>query len=109
MNIGIIGAGGIAHKLHMPQLAGIPGVRVTHIAGREEHRLKILAQRYDIPYTTPDYEELLADDRLDGIVVAVPHPLHVPFGLKVLAAGKHLLMQKPLCALPIIVTREATA
>lgn len=97
MNIGIIGAGGIAHKLHMPQLAAIPDIRVTHVAGREEHRLRILAERYDIPHQTTDYEALLSDDSIDGVVVAVPHPLHVPFGLKVLAAGKHLLMQKPLC------------
>jgi predicted dehydrogenase len=98
LKIGIIGAGGIAHKLHMPQLTAIPDVQVTHLAGREEHRLQNFAERYAIPHTTTDYEELLADDSLDGIVVAVPHPLHVPFGLKVLAAGKHLLMQKPLCA-----------
>lgn len=97
MNIGIIGAGGIAYKLHLPQLTTIPGVRVTHLAGREEHRLRILAEKYDVPYCTTDYQALLADDRVDAVVVALPHPLHVPFGLQVLQAGKHLLMQKPLC------------
>src|SRR5262245_20829381 len=98
MNIGIIGAGGIALKMHLPQLAQIPEVKVTHLAGRKESRLRLLAERFDVPRWTTDYEDLLAEERIQGIIVALPHPLHVPVGLKVLAAGKHLFMQKPLCA-----------
>ncbi len=98
MNIGIIGAGGIAHKMHLPALATLPGVKVTHIAGRKEHRLRLLAERYDIPHWTTDYNDLLAEDSIDAIIIALPHPQHVPVGLQALAAGKHLLMQKPLCA-----------
>lgn len=97
MNVGIIGAGGIAQKLHLPQIRRMPDMRVTHISGRKEHRLRSLAERFDIPRWTTDHRELLADDSLEGIIVALPHPLHVPVGLEVLRAGKHLLMQKPLC------------
>jgi len=98
MNLGIIGAGGIALKMHLPQLAQIPEVRVTHIAGRKESRLRTLAERFDVPHWTTDQESLLGESSLDGIVVALPHPLHVPIGIKVIQSGKHLLMQKPLCA-----------
>ncbi|HEU4753023.1 MAG TPA: Gfo/Idh/MocA family oxidoreductase, partial [Armatimonadota bacterium] len=97
MNVGIIGAGGIAQKLHLPQIAEMPEMRVTHLSGRKESRLKLLAERFDVPRWSTDHRDLLADDSLDGIIVALPHPLHVPVGLEVLAAGKHLLMQKPLC------------
>jgi predicted dehydrogenase len=97
MNLGIIGAGGIAQKLHLPQVAGMPEMRVTHLSGRKESRLRSLAERFDVPHWTTDHRALLSDDSLDGIIVALPHPLHVPVGLEVLAAGKHLLMQKPLC------------
>jgi predicted dehydrogenase len=97
MNVGIIGAGGIAQKLHFPQIAEMPEMRVTHISGRKESRLRTLAERYDVPRWTTDYRDLLADDSLEGIIIALPHPQHVPVGLEVLAAGKHLLMQKPLC------------
>jgi predicted dehydrogenase len=97
VNVGIIGGGGIAQKLHLPQIAAMPGMRVTHLSGRKESRLRTLAERFDVPRWTTDYRELLADDSLGGIIIALPHPLHVPVGLKVLAAGKHLLMQKPLC------------
>ena len=98
MNIGIIGAGGIAHKFHLPELARLEGVRVTHIAGRNRDRLHRLAEHFDIPHITNDYAALLSDDSIDAVVVAAPHTAHVPLGLQVLAAGKHLLMQKPLCA-----------
>ena len=99
MNIGIIGAGGIARKLHLPQLADLSdeGVRVTHLAGRKQARLSLLATQFGVPNTTTDYRELLADDSIDGIVIALPHPMHVPIGLEAIAAGKHILMQKPLC------------
>src|SRR5579871_947530 len=84
--------------MHLPALATLPGAKVTHLAGRKEHRLRLLAERYDVPHWTTNYGDLLAEDAIDAIVVALPHPLHVPVGLKALAAGKHLLMQKPLCA-----------
>src|SRR5947209_8272982 len=83
--------------VHLPQIEKMPDMRVTHLSGRKESRLRSLAERFDVPHWTADHRALLAEDRLEGIIVALPHPLHVPVGLEVLAAGKHLLMQKPLC------------
>jgi len=97
LNIGIIGAGGIARKLHLPQLAQMDDIAVTHIAGRKPSRLKLLCDQFGISKWTTDYRDILADDEVDGVIVALPHPLHVPVGLDALAAGKHILMQKPLC------------
>lgn len=97
MNVGIIGAGGIAQKLHLPQIAKMQDMRVTHMSGRKESRLRSLADRFEVPRWSADHRDLLADDRLEGVIIALPHPLHVPVGLEALAAGKHLLMQKPLC------------
>lgn len=97
MKVGIIGAGGIAQKLHLPQIAALPDMQVTHLSGRKESRLRALAERFEVPHWSTDPQALLADESLDGIIIATPHPQHVPLGLEVLAAGKHLLMQKPLC------------
>lgn len=96
-NVGIIGAGGIAQKLHLPQIARIPEMRVLWLSGRRESRLRSLAERFDVPRWTHDYHDILADDRIHGVIVATPHPLHVGPGIEALAAGKHVLMQKPLC------------
>lgn len=96
LRVGIIGAGGIAAKLHLPELSAIPNVDVTVISGRKESRLKTLCEQFDIPNWTHDYDAVFSDPNIDAVVIALPHPLHVEFGLKALAAGKHVHMQKPL-------------
>ena len=97
MNVGIIGAGGIANKLHLPQLAKLPAFKVTRLSGRSPARLRMLAERFDVPHWSHDHHDILNDASIAAVVVALPHPFHVPIGLEVVAAGKHLMMQKPLC------------
>jgi predicted dehydrogenase len=97
LNVGIIGAGGIANKLHLPQLTAMPEVRVTRLSGRSPQRLRTLAERFSVPHWSHNHEDILKDPDVDAVVVALPHPLHVPVGLEALSAGKHLMMQKPLC------------
>ena len=96
IRVGIIGAGGIAAKLHLPELCVVPGVEIAVLAGRRQSRLDTLCQKFNIPRSTHSYEEVIADPQIDAVVVALPHPLHVKYGLMALAAGKHVHMQKPL-------------
>ena len=96
LRIGILGAGGIAAKLHLPELLSVDGVQVTVLAGRKQARLETLCRKFNVPRWTQSYDEVLADPDVDGVVVALPHPLHVRYGLAALAAGKHVHMQKPL-------------
>lgn len=96
--IGIIGAGGIAAKLHLPELAELNDrAQVTLISGRRDARLQLLCQRFAVARHTNDYDAVIADENVDAVIVATPHPNHVEWGIKALRAGKHLLMQKPLC------------
>ena len=97
INVGILGAGGIAALSHLPEIANINGMRVTHICGRTERRLRLLCGRFDVPRYSTAWQDLLNDDTLDAVIVALPHPLHADAGLAVLARGWHLFMQKPLC------------
>ena len=98
VTVGIIGAGGIAQKLHLPQLAQLPEFRVTWLCGRRESRLRTLAEQFGVPRWTHSREDLFADPSLDAIIVATPHPHHVDGCLGALKAKKHLMVQKPLCA-----------
>ena len=97
INVGILGAGGIAALSHLPEIAAVDGLRVTHICGRTEGRLRLLCDRFDVPRFSTNWADLLADDDLDAVIVALPHPLHAEAGLAVLQQGLHLFMQKPLC------------
>jgi predicted dehydrogenase len=98
LRIGIIGAGGIAAKLHLPELAELSGrTKVTLISGRKESRLKLLCDRFGVPRFTTRLQDIIADPTIDAVIVATPHPEHVKWGIAALEAGKHLYMQKPLC------------
>ena len=97
INVGILGAGGIAALNHLPEIAQIEGMRITHICGRRESRLRALCRRFDVPRYSTSWGGLLNDDSLDAVIVALPHPLHAEAGLAVLERGRHLFMQKPLC------------
>ncbi|NRA40510.1 MAG: Gfo/Idh/MocA family oxidoreductase [Planctomycetes bacterium] len=98
LGVGIIGAGGIAALSHLPEIAEVDGLKVVNMAGRKETRLKLLQERFDVPRYVTNWEDLLEDPEVDAVVIGLPHPLHAEAALKVLAAGKHLLMTKPLCA-----------
>ena len=97
INVGILGAGGIAALSHLPEIADVDGMRVTHLCGRKERRLRLLCERFDVPRFSTNWADLLADKELDAVIVALPHPLHAEAGLAVLQRGLHLFMQKPLC------------
>lgn len=99
VRIGIVGAGGIAALLHAPNLLKLGDrVEVTWLQGRKEHRLAKLKETFrGRPRTTSDVEQMLAADDLDAVIIATPHPLHVRPAIAALDAGKHLLLQKPLC------------
>ena len=97
INVGILGAGGIAALSHLPEIAAVEGMRVTHVCGRREQRLRLLCERFDVPRFSTSWAGLLDDDELDAVIVALPHPLHAEAGLAVLQRGLHLFMQKPLC------------
>ena len=97
INVGILGAGGIAALSHLPEISEVEGMRVTHICGRTERRLRLLCERFDVPRLSTDWSGLLDDDELHAVIVALPHPLHAEAGLAVLERGLHLFMQKPLC------------
>lgn len=96
-NIGILGAGGIAALSHLPEIAEVADLRVTHICGRTESRLRLLCERFCVPRYSTNWSDLLDDPALDGVIVALPHPLHAEAGLAVLDRGLHLFLQKPLC------------
>ena len=97
VRVGVIGAGGIVARLHLPDLAKNEAFEVAVVSGRREARLRYLCETFGIPRWTQNYEDVIADDTLDAVIIGTPHPQHVSWGLRAIAAGKHVLMQKPLC------------
>ncbi|HEV3045429.1 MAG TPA: Gfo/Idh/MocA family oxidoreductase [Roseiarcus sp.] len=70
--------------------------RIDAIASRDLTRAKATAAKLGIAKSYGSYEELLADPAIDAIYNPLPNELHVPWTLKALAAGKHVLCEKPI-------------
>src|SRR6202042_1832400 len=80
----------------------IPGMQkgvwseVTAIASRDRGKAEDAARTLGIPKSYGSYEELLADPEIEAIYNPLPNEGHVPWTLKALAAGKHVLCEKPI-------------
>ena len=54
------------------------------------------ASKWDIANRHGSYDDLLADETVDAVYIATPHPLHPEWAIKAAEAGKHVLCEKPL-------------
>jgi len=69
---------------------------VSALASRDLASAQSAAKRLAIPKAYGSYEELLADAEIDAIYNPLPNHLHVPWSIKALEAGKHVLCEKPI-------------
>jgi predicted dehydrogenase len=69
---------------------------VEAIASRDLEKARAAVGPLGIPKTYGSYEALLADPDVDAIYVALPNHLHVPWSIKAIEAGKHVLCEKPI-------------
>jgi predicted dehydrogenase len=90
---GILGTGGIAAA--MTADLTLHGHTVGAVGSRTAESAARFAAAHGIPRSHGSYEELVADPEIDVVYVATPHPQHAPNALLALAAGKHVLVEKP--------------
>ena len=69
---------------------------VLAVASRNEEKAKAFAEALEIPRAYGSYEQLLADSDIDIVYNPLPNHLHVPYSIRALDAGKHVLCEKPL-------------
>ena len=69
---------------------------IAAIASRSLEKAQAAAAQLGIPKAYGSYEELLADPEIDAIYNPLPNHLHVPWSIKALQAGKHVLCEKPI-------------
>jgi len=96
LRVGIVGAGGIAQVAHLPAYRRLRNVRVTALCDTDPTKLRLLSSKYGIPHTFRAYEQLLACRDVDAVDICLPNHLHPRAVQAALAAGKHVLCEKPL-------------
>jgi predicted dehydrogenase len=95
VRIGIIGAGWWAAEHIIPVLQSRADVTIVAACRLGRDELQLLQKRFNIPFVTEDYEELL-DKELDGVVISSPHNFHYDHAKAALDRGLHVLCEKPM-------------
>jgi predicted dehydrogenase len=93
--VGLIGGGGIAQAVHIPGWRNLPEVEIVGVADVSEATAQKAAAAAGGARVFTDYRELLQLD-LDAVDICTPNKVHTPAALAALAAGKHVLCEKPL-------------
>ncbi len=94
--VGIVGLGSRSRR-HLEALAEVGGVEVAALSDIQGDRMR--AARTGIAGAAElyaDYRELIDDERVGAVVVAVPNYLHAEVAIAALRAGKHVLLEKPM-------------
>jgi predicted dehydrogenase len=92
---GIMGPGWIAQRF-TAALRKYTMQRVVAVGSRNQDRANDFAARWSVPIAHGDYRSLLADPGVDIVYICTPHTEHHACALAALAAGKHVLVEKPL-------------
>lgn len=93
---GILSTSKFAARATIPATQKSKHSEVTALASRDRGKAEELASRLGIPKVYDSYEALLFDPKIDIIYNPLPNHLHVDWTLKALAAGKHVLCEKPI-------------
>lgn len=91
---GLLGTGGITRKL-LAGAATAPSAEVVAVGSRTSERAAAFASANGIDRAHGEYEALLADPDVDAVYISLPNNLHHRWTMAALAAGKHVLCEKP--------------
>lgn len=94
--VGVVGLGWVAGA-HIETFRKIPGVEVAGVSTRRKWTEEEMRHKYGAPlHMYASYEEMLKDPSIDVIDICTPHPMHPKQAIDAAAAGKHLIIEKPI-------------
>ncbi|MGN8644798.1 Gfo/Idh/MocA family protein [Gracilibacillus sp. HCP3S3_G5_1] len=96
VKIGVIGAGSISEG-HLQSYYNNEETEIVAICDLNEKRVKEKAEKFGATHIYTDYHKLLADQEIDAVSVCTWNNTHAEISITALQAGKHVLVEKPLC------------
>ena len=96
IGVAMIGTGQIALANHLPGLALCGNARLVALCDADPASLDRAARQTGVNRTFADYRTAIADPDVDAVIIATPNLLHPPITVAAIAAGKHVLCEKPL-------------
>lgn len=95
IKVGIVGTGFVADIHHYSFKNFVPNAEVVAVSS--PHNASQFAKERGVPAAYPDYNEMLKDKEIDVIDIGIPNDLHCKVVLAAAKAGKHVIIEKPLC------------
>eukprot|EP01137_Pigoraptor_chileana_P013119 Opistho-2@66278 len=96
IRIGVLGAANIAPMALVTPAKQVPGAVVAGVAARDRTKAEAFAKKHAIPKVYDSYQAILDDPAIDAVYIPLPNSHHKEWTLKALAAGKHVLCEKPI-------------
>lgn len=96
LKVVLIGAGLVAERAHLPAWREQPDARVSLIVDVNAERAAAVARRWEIPRWAMDWRAVLDDASVTAVDICLPPHLHAIVTKACLAAGKHVLVEKPI-------------
>lgn len=96
VGIGIIGLGTIS-EMHLKSYQNNPDARIVAVCDLNEERARAKAEKYGVPNIYTDYRDMLQNPDVQAVSVCTWNNTHALFSIAALDAGKHVLVEKPLC------------
>src|SRR5688572_27907570 len=94
LRVAFLGCGYIT-RVHSGHLRSLAGAIVPSYASRDRQKAERYCREYSGAASYADYAAAIEDPRVDAVVVAVPPRFHLELTMRALAAGKHVLVEKP--------------
>ncbi|MEK6688543.1 MAG: Gfo/Idh/MocA family oxidoreductase [Gemmatimonadota bacterium] len=95
LRLGIIGAGAVFQVAHLPVLRKLKGVELAGFCDADLAKARALASRHGVANVYDDIEDLFTHESPDAVLICTPNHLHEVHTLTALAAGAHVLVEKP--------------
>ncbi|MBU5344478.1 Gfo/Idh/MocA family protein [Paenibacillus lautus] len=96
INVGVIGTGSIS-AMHLQSYQKHANANLLAVCDLNEERAQRAAEQYGATKVYTDYNELLADPEIDAVSICTWNNTHAEISIAALNAGKHVLVEKPLC------------
>ena len=96
IGVAIIGCGGITLQNHLPGIALCPDARLMALCDTNEGTLEKARQQTGVTVASTRYEDIVRRDDVQAVIIATPNCTHAPIAHTAIAAGKHVLCEKPL-------------
>ncbi|MGA1622503.1 MAG: Gfo/Idh/MocA family protein, partial [Synechocystis sp.] len=95
LGVAVIGTG-FGKAIHLPALQQAKNAQPVAVYHRDLTKAKAIADEYHITHAFNNLEKLLAQPEVQGVTIATPPFLHYEMAQQAIAAGKHVLLEKPL-------------